>query len=146
LRKAIFDFAEGGKGLLLVHPALWYNWPDWPEYNRALVGGGARSHDKYGEFEVRVEAPRHPIMAGVPDAFKITDELYHFEPARDGAAIEVLASGKNLQTGKTYPSVWIVKHPRARIVCIALGHDGAAHESSSYKTILLNALQWAAAK
>src|ERR1051326_2512549 len=47
LRKAIFDFADYEKGLLLVHPALWYNWSDWPEYNRVLVGGGARSHDKY---------------------------------------------------------------------------------------------------
>ena len=55
MRKAIFDFADAGRGLLLVHPALWYNWPDWPEYNRVLVGGGARSHDKYGEFEVTVD-------------------------------------------------------------------------------------------
>ena len=146
LRKAIFDFADAGKGLLLVHPALWYNWPDWPEYNRTLVGGGARSHDKYGEFEVRVENSRHPLMAGVPGSFKITDELYHFEPDKDGAAIEVLAIGKNPQTGKTYPSVWIVKHAKARILCIALGHDGAAHEHPAYQTILRNALKWATAK
>src|SRR5207245_3275627 len=89
LRKAIFDFAEAGKGLLLVHPALWYNWADWPEYNRVLVGGGARSHDKYGEFEVHVNVPLHPVMAGVPDSFKINDELYHFEPDKDGAPVQV---------------------------------------------------------
>ena len=143
LRKAIFDFADAGKGLLLVHPALWYNWPDWPQYNRSLVGGGARSHDKYGEFEVRVDKPQHPVMAGVPQSFKITDELYHFEPDKE-APIEVLAYGKNIESGKTYPSVWTVKHPRARIVCIALGHDGAAHELPAYKTILQNALRWEA--
>ena len=146
LRKAIFDFADAGKGLLLVHPALWYNWTDWPEYNRALVGGGARSHDKYGEFEVRVEMPQHPVMAGVPQSFKITDELYHFERDKDGATIEVLASGKNIQSGKTYPSVWVVNHSKARIVCIALGHDGAAHQDPAYRTILQNALSWAARK
>jgi putative membrane-bound dehydrogenase-like protein len=146
LRKAIFDFADAGKGVLLVHPALWYNWPDWPEYNRALVGGGARSHDKYGEFEVRVEQPGHPLMAGVPGSFKIADELYHFEPDKNGAEIEVLAVGKNLQTGKTYPSVWIVKRPRGRVVCVALGHDGAAHELEAYRTILRNAVKWVAGK
>src|SRR6185436_3747894 len=71
LRKGIFDFADEGKGLILIHPSLWYNWKDWPDYNRVLVGGGARSHDQYGEFEVTVTAPDHPLMAGVPKTFKI---------------------------------------------------------------------------
>jgi hypothetical protein len=39
-RTGIFEHVEAGKGLLLVHPALWYNWKDWPEYNRVLAGGG----------------------------------------------------------------------------------------------------------
>jgi type 1 glutamine amidotransferase len=146
LRKDILEFADAGKGLLLVHPALWYNWPDWPEYNRTLVGGGARSHDKYGEFEVHVNTPQHPVMAGVPDTFKISDELYHFEPGKDGTPIEVLATARNIATGKSYPSIWIVNHPKARIVCIALGHDGAAHELEAYKTILRNAVKWTARK
>jgi hypothetical protein len=38
--KAIFAHADAGKGLVLVHPALWYNWGNWTEYNRVLVGGG----------------------------------------------------------------------------------------------------------
>jgi type 1 glutamine amidotransferase len=146
LRKAIFDFAEAGNGLLLVHPALWYNWADWPEYNRALVGGGARSHDKYGEFEVTVDAPDHPLMTGVPKTFKISDELYHFQRDEQGAQIQVLATSRNLATGKTYPAIWITKQPKARIACITLGHDGAAHESDAYKTILQNAVKWAAGK
>jgi len=33
-RRAVFDFVEAGKGVLLMHPGLWYNWKDWPEYNR----------------------------------------------------------------------------------------------------------------
>ena len=103
LRKGIFDFASSGKGLLLVHPALWYNWNDWPEYNRVLVGGGAKSHDKFGEFEVTVTDPNHPIMAGVPRTFNITDELYHFESDPNGSPMIVLATGKNITTGKTYP-------------------------------------------
>ena len=85
-------------------------------------------------------------MAGVPGSFKINDELYHFEPDKAGTPIQVLAYGNNLQTGKSYPSVWIVKHPQARIVCIALGHDGKAHELEAYKTILRNALKWTAGK
>jgi putative membrane-bound dehydrogenase-like protein len=145
LHKAIFDFANAGKGLLLVHPALWYNWKDWPEYNEQLVGGGARSHDKYGEFEVTVDNTSHAIMAGVPSHFRITDELYHWNKA-DGADIQVLATGRNLTTGKTYPVVYVMKHPKGRIVCITLGHDGAAHELPAYKKLLQNALTWVAEK
>ena len=146
LCKAIFDFADSGHGLLLVHPAVWYNWKDWPEYNSTLVGGGANGHDKYGEFDVTVTAPDNPIMAGIPHNFKITDELYHFEVDPKGTPIEVLAEGKSPIDGKTWPLVWIVKHPHARIVCITLGHDAKAHELPAYQTLLQNAAKWAAEK
>jgi putative heme-binding domain-containing protein len=146
LRQGILDFAHAGKGLLLVHPGLWYNWKDWPEYNRDLVGGGASSHDRYGEFEVTVNDTSHPIMAGVPATFKIADELYHFQPDDQGASRQVLATGKSPITGKTYPVVWITKHPQARIVCISLGHDGKAHELPAFKTLLQNSLNWVARK
>ena len=146
LRRGIFDFADSGHGLLLVHPALWYNWKDWPEYNRTLVGGGASGHEKYGEFEVIVKESNHPIMTGVPATFKITDELYHFATDPNGTPIEVLAEGKNIATGKTYPVIWVVKHPKARILCITLGHDAQCHDLPAYKTILQNSLKWAAGK
>jgi putative membrane-bound dehydrogenase-like protein len=141
-RKGIFDLADTGRGLLLVHPALWYNWADWPEYNRVLIGGGAKSHDKYGEFEVALTDSSHPMMAGVPPTFRITDELYHFRRDEQGSAMQVLATGKNLATGKTYPVVWVTQHPKARIACITLGHDGAAHDHPAYKMILKNSFTW----
>lgn len=146
LRKGIFEFADSGHGLLLVHPAIWYNWKDWPEYNRVLVGGGANGHDKYGEFDVSVKEQGNPVMAGVPHDFKITDELYHFEADPKGTPIEVLAEGKSPITGKTYPVAWIVKHPHARIVCITLGHDAKAHELAAYQTLLRNAARWVTEK
>jgi putative heme-binding domain-containing protein len=142
LRKNIFAFADAGKPLLLTHPALWYNWNDWPEYNRVLVGGGARGHEKYGEFEVTVTESGHPIMQGVPKTFRISDELYQFADDPNGTPIQVLATGKSLVTGKVYPVVWITKHPKTKIVCITLGHDAAAHDLPAYKTILQNAVDW----
>jgi type 1 glutamine amidotransferase len=142
LHQAILDFEDLGYGLLLVHPALWYNWSDWPEYNRALVGGGARSHDRYGEFEVTVVDPDHPVMAGVPRIFRISDELYHFERDASGSPIHVLAVGRNLTTGTSYPVAWTVERPQGRIVCITLGHDGKAHDLPAYQRILQNGLWW----
>ncbi len=146
LRKGIFDHAEAGKGLLLVHASTWYNWKDWPEYNRTLVGGGSRGHEKLQEFEVLAVQAEHPVMKGVPSSFKVKDELYRFEKDPEGAEIEVLAKGKSLETGKEYPVVWSVKHPKARIIAITLGHDGDAHTHSAYKTLLKNASAWAQEK
>lgn len=145
-KAAIFDFANSGKGLLLVHAALWYNWRDWPQYNKELAGGGTRRHDNYGEFEVTIDQPDHPVVRGLPKTFRIKDELYHFEKDINGAAYDVLATGKNLETGKSYPVVWITKHPKARIVCITLGHDGEAHNHEAWKGLLRNAAAWAANK
>ena len=144
LRKAIFAHAEAGKGMLLAHAALWYSWKDWPEYNRVLVGGGSKSHDKFGEFEVTVQETGHPIMQGVPTTFKITDELYHHQWDEKGSSGKVLATGKSPVTGKTFPVAWITEHPKGRIVCLTLGHDGKAHEHPAFKTILKNSVAWLA--
>jgi type 1 glutamine amidotransferase len=144
LRDGIMNFAGAGKGLLLVHPATWYNWPDWPEYNRGLVGGGSRGHDRFGEFEVTVDQPEHPVMAGVSRKFQITDELYHFQRDDEGKPIDVLATGISPDSGDTYPVVWTTQHDQGRIVCITLGHDGKAHEHPDFRRLLQNAVRWAA--
>jgi putative membrane-bound dehydrogenase-like protein len=145
-RKGIFDHLDAGKGLILIHPACWYNWKDWPEYNKQLVSGGARGHEKYQEFEVTVTDESSPLTAGVPKTFRVKDELYQFVKDPEGPEIQVLMKGKSLDTGKEYPVAWTVKHPKGRIVCITLGHDGSAHESEGYKKLLQNAAAWAAKK
>ena len=146
LRKAIFDFVDAGKGLVLVHPAVWYNWKDWPEYNAKLVGGGSRGHDKYGEFEVHITAKNHPITKGVQEDFKLKDELYYFQPDPNGSPIEVLAEGHAPGSEKTYPIVWVTKYPKGRVAGFTLGHDAAAHDHPAYQGLLRNMVRWAAGK
>jgi putative membrane-bound dehydrogenase-like protein len=143
-RKAIMKFAEDGHGLVLLHAGLWYNWADWPEYNRILCGGGSRGHDNLGEFEVKVTAPDHPLMKGVPATFTIKDELYWFETDPQGSAIEVLATAHSKSKNKDFPMVFIVKHPKARIAAVVPGHDGDAHRHPAYIQLLRNATRWAA--
>ncbi|WP_233507441.1 ThuA domain-containing protein [Adhaeribacter pallidiroseus] len=146
VRKAIFDFAQAGKGLILAHPALWYNWQDWPEYNLQLVSGGSRGHDKYGSFEVTVTNPQHPVMKGVEIKFSLQDERYYYNPDPAGPGIEVLANSSVTGSDKIYPSIFVIKHPKARILGIALGHDAESHDIANYQTIIRNAVQWAARK
>ncbi len=142
VREGIFAFANRGGGLLINHAANWLNWPDWPDYNRQLVSGVTRGHDKFGEFEVVVTDPAHPVMKGVPANFKITDELYNFIPDDKSAGRQVLATAKSPTSGKEFPIIWVVKHDQARILCNTLGHDGKAHDHPAYQTLLKNSVQW----
>jgi putative heme-binding domain-containing protein len=146
-RTALNEFVKAGKGVVLLHPGLWYNFADWPEYNRDLVGGGARGHDALGEFTVNVLNKEHPITKGVTASFKITDELYYVTPDPKGTPMEVLAetsASKKFQ--KPHPSVFVVKHPQTRIAGIALGHDARAHDLPEYRQLLVNAVRWTAGK
>jgi type 1 glutamine amidotransferase len=148
-RKALFDFAAAGKGLVMLHPGAWYGYAQWPELNATIIGGGARSHDRLARFSVNVLKPDHPVMKGVPASFEVDDELYHLNAEKDRippgtASIEVLAeTSPSVKFKQSHPSVWITSHPRARIVGIALGHDERVHDHQAFKTLLANAVRWA---
>jgi len=150
-RKAVFDFAAAGKGIIMLHPGTWFGYSRWSELNARIVGGGSRGHDKLGPFEVNVLTNKkdHPVMAGVPANFAVEDELYYMnaEPHTnppDTSPIEVLAETSPSQKyGRPHPSVWITQHEKARIVGIALGHDARVHELPAFKTLLSNAVKWA---
>ncbi len=143
-RQALLDFAKAGKGIIALHPGTWYAWPDFPQWNKEIIGGGTRGHDSLGAYTVKLTHPDHPITKGVSASFEITDELYNDIPDPTGSPSEILATATSLKTGKTFPQVWTVKHPQARIVCITLGHDQRAHDLPDYQTLLKNAVAWAA--
>ena len=148
-RQAIMEFANAGKGLLIAHAAMWYNWKDWPEYNQQIVSGGSRGHDKYGTFDVTVTEPNHPITNGVEPKFTLKDERYYYIPDTAGPGVEVLASssrsaGEVASSDKIFPSVFIVNHPKARIVGLALGHDAESHNIANYQNLLRNSVKWVA--
>ncbi|MBL9184450.1 MAG: ThuA domain-containing protein [Verrucomicrobiaceae bacterium] len=149
-RKALFDFAAAGKGIVMLHPGTWYGFGGWPELNAQIVGGGARGHDKIHPFDVKAVKADHPIMRDVPASFTVEDELYYVnaEGTPEGTApIEVLAETSNSDKyQKPHPSVWITKHPKAKIVGIALGHDARTHDLKPYQQLLINAAHWCAGK
>jgi putative membrane-bound dehydrogenase-like protein len=150
-RTALASFAAAGKGIVMLHPGTWYGYAQWPDLNATIVGGGARGHDRIGRFTVTVVQPAHPILAGVPPAFDVEDELYWFNAEPDKtppgtAPIEVLAeTSPSARYKQPHPAVWITRHPRARIVGITIGHDERVHTLDAYKRLLANAVRWAAA-
>lgn len=146
IRQAVMDFANAGKGLVVAHAAMWYNWKDWPEYNQTIVSGGSRGHDRYGSFDVTVNETGHPVMKGVEPKFTLKDERYYFIPDPAGPGVDVLASSSVAGSDKIFPSVFVVKHPKARIVGLALGHDAESHNIANYQALLLNSVAWVAKK
>ena len=147
-RKALFDFAAAGKGIVMLHPGTWYGYAKWPELNATIVGGGARGHDRIAAFSVKAVKPEHPVMKGVPASFEIEDELYYLNVDADKlppgtAAIDVLAeTSPSVKFMRPHPAVWVTAHPRARIVGITPGHDQRTHDHAAFKTLLTNAVRW----
>jgi putative membrane-bound dehydrogenase-like protein len=151
-RQALFAFAAAGKGIVMLHPGTWYGFPNWPELNARIVGGGARGHDKIAKFSVNAVQPAHPVMAGVPASFEVEDELYYFnaEPEKipaGTAAVEVLAqTSPSVKFGRPHPAVWVTRHEQARIVGLTLGHDERVHDHPAFRTLLTNAVKWTSRK
>lgn len=142
-QKALNDFADKGKGLVLLHAATWDH-SAWMGYNERFINGRTPSHGK-GEFQVTVTDAGSPLMKGVPATFKIQDENYRFEPAATDRS-DVCAENAPDGGKEPHSSVWTVKDPKTRIVCITLGHDDKAHEHPAFKTILVNAVNWVAGR
>ena len=89
---ALFD---QGKGVVALHHAI-AGWPAWPQYAELLGGRflyqpgelrGRRVPDSGYRHDVThdviVARPDHPVVAGLPERFTLTDELYLSEVFED---------------------------------------------------------------
>lgn len=151
-REALWRFADAGKGMVMLHPGTWYGYPQWPELNATIVGGGARGHDKIARFSVNSIVPDHPVMKSVSASFSVEDELYYFNADKEKipagtASITVLAeTSPSVKFGRPHPAVWITAHDHARIVGITLGHDQRTHDHPAFQQLLINAVRWTSGK
>ncbi len=145
-KKALLDYANRGGAIIAHHPGTWYAWRNFPEWNKEIIGGGTKGHDALGPYTMKITNAEHAITRGVPAEFEITDELYNYNADPAATPIEVLATATSRKSGKVFPQVFIVKHPKARIVGLTIGHDERAHDLEAYQTLLKNAVQWAAGK
>ena len=102
LQDNLRSLTRSGKGLVFLHHAI-AGWPAWPEYAE-LIGGrflylpgdlrGTLRQDSGYRHSVThsvVKLVEHPVTAGVPDSFSITDELYLYE-VFDDSITPLLAS------------------------------------------------------
>ena len=148
-QKALNAYADAGKGVVVLHAGTWYNWGHAPQYNERFVCGGARGHG-HGDVPVVIRDKAHPVTAGVAD-FSINDESYQAVLSHpQNAQVLATLTGPQLRDkpGQTadYPTVWVAKDSRTRIVNITLGHAEPAHANPAFKRLLSNSVRWVAGR
>ena len=167
-----------GKGLVFLHHAI-AGWPAWPAYGE-MVGGrfcytpqlvrGVEVPDSgyrhQVDHEIRVLRD-HPVTAGLPATFRMTDELYLYQ-VFDDRIEPLLASGHDFSRDNFYSAANVVlrgqmysnegwEHPvgsnlvgwtrhegNSRLVYLQGGDDPVAYADPNYRRLVRNAVFWVA--
>ncbi len=170
---------ERGLGMVFLHHSI-AAWPAWPEYAE-VVGG--RFHYRAGELRgtgypdsgyrhavthnIRVVGD-HPVTAGLPEQFEVTDELYLcpvfeedvepllrsdyiYESENFYSASRAVAGEMFSREGWTHPRGsnlvgWAKHYLNSPIVYLQGGDDASAWNSRFYRQLLRNAVDWVASE
>lgn len=147
---------EGKGGWIGFHHATllgeFDGYPMWPWFSEFM--GGIRYVNYIPTFAsatVQVEAPAHPLMAGVPASFTVQTEEWYTYNKSPRPKVNVLASvdeqtyqpDSKINMGD-HPVVWSNPAVAARNVYIFMGHSPDLFENEAYQTLFRNAIFWAA--
>lgn len=170
---------EQGKGVVALHHAL-AGWPDWSDYHDWLGGqflyhpgtvhgqpvpDSGYCHDVTHEVEVLAD---HPVTAGLPERFTLTDELYLAQvfPAdavpllRSSApftrehfwSAELAVAGQMYcRDGWEHPPGsdlvgWARQAISSRLVYLQPGDGPSTYDNPHYRRLVENAIRWVAAR
>jgi hypothetical protein len=165
-----------GQPFVFLHHAI-ASWPAWPDYAE-IVGGryhyapavlrGQEWPDSGYRFDVHqtftVVAPEHPVCAGLPHTFELTDETY-LCPVFDDDVIPLLVTDaprtdhdhwsttlalsgrRGERDGWHHPpgsalAAWVKTSGRSPVAYVQPGDGPSAFENEHYRTLLANAIQW----
>ena len=169
-----------GKGIVALHHAI-AGWPAWPAYAAALGGqflykpaaieGRLRGDLGFAAdvtYTARIADKGHPVLAGLPDRFALTDELYRQELLDDGTVDLCSTStapsrtrGSNRRCARCGGSTpgegepWVAPPPNPLIgwakaagasplVYLQPGDSPATYANPDYRRLVGNAVRWVA--
>ena len=178
VRRAILDRFAAGRGAVAMHHALagWAEWPEWSEllggrflYQPGEVRGRAQPDSGYRHDVAYVAevAADHPVTAGLPASFAMSDELYlapvfddeivpliraRYDFVRDNfySAAAAVAGEMFSNEGWTHPPgsdcvAWVRQAGNAPLVYLQFGDGPAAYANPHVRRALANALGFVAA-
>ncbi|APW58748.1 ThuA domain-containing protein [Paludisphaera borealis] len=148
-RKNLRDYVESGGGVVILHHAL-LDFQTWTWWSENVAGGRYRlqregqspSSSVKDDQQIHVKAAGpHPVLEGV-GPFHIQDEAYKNLWMSD--RIKPLLTTDNPTSDVNL--AWVGPCETARVVAIQLGHGRTAFRHPSYRTLVHNAVRWAAGK
>jgi type 1 glutamine amidotransferase len=115
---------------------------DWPEY-ADIIGLTANKTWQEGlDMHIFVVDAKHPITQGVSD-FVIHDEAYNDYRITPGSHILLRTDHPKNNPAEI---AWTRQYANSPAVYLMLGHDGEAYRNPNYRTLMHNAICWAAAE
>ena len=156
-RNALKSFIENGGGFIAIHAAGDNSHEFWPWYVSDLIGARFVGHTLWPhipEATVRIEAPAHPVMAGLPAIWRRADEWYSFDRSVRAKGFQVLANvdegsykrggpGSGKLTMGDHPIIWSHCTGKGRVLYSALGHTGESFAEPAMRRLMTNAIGWA---
>lgn len=177
LRDGFRALLDAGKGVVALHHAL-AGWPTWSEYHDWLGGQflyhpgefrGRPVHDSGYAHDVTYEAEvlaDHPVTAGLPPRFALTDEPYLAQVFPVGAtpllradipftrerffSAELAVRGRlHARDGWDHPPGsdligWAKDVANSRLVYLQPGDGASVYENPHYRRLVENAIRWTA--
>lgn len=169
---------DSGFGVVALHHAL-AGWPAWDAYGDLLGGrflykpgvlrGTVRPDSGYRHevtHEIALAAPAHPVLAGLPQNFTLTDELYLAEMFSDDvtpllysdyaftrnnfysahqAVNGRMHSNENWNHADGSPCVgWVKRARKSPLVYLQPGDGEATYADANYRRLIANAVAWVA--
>ena len=155
-----------GKPMIFLHhaSASWaHSWPEFTEVMGIACDWGQPlrvrniDHPKSGYFQntkqrITVVDKAHPITQGLGDGFEIVDESYNCPILEDSVhpllrtdfTPKDVALNLNPKSKFSNLAAFVKTAENSPIVYIQLGHDRLAWENPAFRTLLDNAIKWAA--
>ena len=157
-RDAFKRWLQRGGAFVAMHgsagdPAYFWDW-----YADSLIGARFAGHPRNPQFqEARIAVnSAHPLAAGLPAEWRMTDEWYSFRtnPRAAGANVVLTLDESSynpndpqmpgLAMGADHPLAWTNCIGRGRMFYSAIGHRPETYSQPQHVTLLENAITWAA--
>ncbi len=156
--KAAFqDYIEQGRGgwVGFHHATLlgeFDGYPIWPWFSDFM--GGVRFKNYIAQRvsgTVIVEDAAHPCLRGIPSTFVIDEEEWYTYDKDPRPNVHVLARvdeasyhpSSDIKMGD-HPVIWTNEKMKARNIYFQMGHHPTLFQNDAYKTLVHNAVLWAA--
>jgi len=143
---ALEAWVRGGGGWVGIHAAAdcEYGWPWYQE----LVGAWFARHPAIQDATLEVEDRAHPTTAHLDATWMRNDEWYDFQ-RNPRPFVDVLitideSTYSGASMGADHPMTWLHEVDAGRSFYTAFGHTSATYSEPEFRTMLAEAVEWAA--